>query len=319
MTHVPDGPAGDEVRRLPAPTRREVLAGLEAELAAGGLDSPRVEAERLVAHAMGLERSDLLLSPAEPVAPADAGRIASLMRRRLSGVPLQHIEGTVDFRELVLVCDDRALVPRPETEQLVQLVLDWAFESRGPGVRRVRRIDRRAAAPLGRVLDIGTGGGAIALSLLHEGVARRAVGVDVSPEALEQASENAGRLGLSHRLELRRALDSPWEAIESGESFSAVVSNPPYVADAELAELQVEVRGHDPHAALAGGPDGLDVLRDIAAGARACLDPGGAVFLETGEGQGEAVKGLLEEAGPWDRIEIRRDLAGRERFVVGYS
>ena len=121
------------IRRLPGPSRREVIDGLTAELDAGGVEGARYEAERMVAHVLGLSRTDLLLNANLAVVPEEAGRIASISRRRLSGVPLQHIEGTVAFRDLVLVCDGRALVPRPETEQLVQAVLDWACGTEASG------------------------------------------------------------------------------------------------------------------------------------------------------------------------------------------
>ncbi len=316
MNELANGP-NEKLRRLPAPNRREVLDGLEAELEAGGIEGARNEAERLVSRALEIRRQDLLLHPAEPVSPEDAGRIAALMRLRLSGVPLQHIEGTVAFRDLVLVCDDRALIPRPETEQLVQLVVDWAFATRAKGVRRVARPVSGGPAPLERVLDIGTGSGAIALSLLQEGAASRAVAVDLSVRALDQARENASRAGLAERIELRTVRSSPWDAIGPGERFDAIVSNPPYVADGEIPELQAEVRRHDPHEALAGGPDGLNVMRHITAAAADHLEPGGAIFLEIGASQGESVARLLETGGAWRQVNIERDLAGRERFVTG--
>jgi release factor glutamine methyltransferase len=314
---VTHGPAEEKLRRLPAPSRREVLDGLEAELEAGGIEGARREAERLVARALDLQRQDLLLHAGEPVSPEGAGRIAALMRLRLSGVPLQHIEGTVAFRDLVLLCDDRALIPRPETEQLVQLVMDWAFATRGQGVRRVVRPVSGGSPPLGRVLDIGTGSGAIALSLLQEGIANLVVGVDLSARALDQARENATRLGLAGRIELRAVRSSPWDAIEAGERFDAIVSNPPYVADGEIPALQVEVRHHDPREALAGGPDGLEVIRQITAEASDYLEPGGAIFLEIGASQGESVARLLEAASAWHHVSVERDLSGRERFVTG--
>ncbi|MCL7970456.1 MAG: peptide chain release factor N(5)-glutamine methyltransferase, partial [marine benthic group bacterium] len=171
--------------------------------------------------------------------------------------------------------------------------------------------------PLERVLDIGTGSGAIALSLLQEGAANLVVGVDLSAPALDQARENATRLGLADRLELRPVRSSPWDAIEAGERFDAIVSNPPYVADGEIPALQVEVRHHDPREALAGGPDGLEVIRQITAEASDYLEPGGAIFLEVGASQGEAVARLLEAASAWHHVSVERDLSGRERFVTG--
>jgi release factor glutamine methyltransferase len=233
-------------------------------------------------------------------------------------VPLQHLEGTVAFRDLVLACDERALVPRPETEQLVQEVVDWV-EGGGAsgGVRRVVRPPDRLR--IGVALDIGTGSGAIALSLLHEGVADRVVAVDISGRALELAAENARRLDLQDRIELRRVSASPWDALEASDAFDLIVSNPPYIADGEIDSLAAEVRDHDPREALSGGRDGLDVVREIARGARVRLRPGGGLFLEIGAGQGAGVKKLLEDAGGWQSVQVREDLSGRERFVVALT
>lgn len=314
-------------RRPPGPTRREAVAGLRRELADAGLESPGVEAERLVAHALGLSRAELGPTAEERLAPEEAGRVARAAARRLAGEPLQHIEGTVEFRDLVLSADSRALVPRPETEQLVERVGEWARARArdrgredgaddGDGLVRTRREAPRRPPPLEAVLDLGTGSGAIALSLVAEGVARRAVGVDVSAEALSQAAENRGRAGLDEsEVELRLATRPVWTAVRAEERFDAVVSNPPYVADREMEELPSEVREHEPAVALAGGRDGLDVIREIAARAARYLAPGGALFLEIGAEQGATVRELLEESGEWETVEVTRDLAGRERFV----
>lgn len=303
----------DGIRRLPAPSRREILDGLSRELAAAGIEGARQEAERLLALVFGISRSELLLALDIDVDPKEAGRIASASRRRLTGVPLQHIEGTVEFRELVLACDDRALVPRPETEQLVQEVVDWASGAAAEhGVRKVRR--RAQRPPIESALDIGTGSGAIGLSLLREGIAERVVAVDISSRALEQAAENASRLGLADRIDLRWVRSSPWSALDSSQKFGLVVSNPPYVADGELDSLPAEVQ-HDPRVALSGGADGLDVVREIVRHAPARLRAGGGLFLEIGAGQAAEVRRLLHAAGGWSSVTVRRDLAGRERFV----
>ncbi len=317
MSH--DGAPEDlgPTRRLPGPSRREVIEGLAAELEAGGVPGARNEAERLVAHVLGLTRTDLLLHSHLVVGPQEAGRMAAISRGRLSGIPLQHIEGTVAFRDLVLVCDGRALVPRPETEELVQQVVDWVggVVSSG-GVRRVNRPDTSAESPLRVALDIGTGSGAIALSLLQEGLARRAVAIDVSQTALEQAAENAAKLGLEERIEFRKTEGSPWESVAREEVFDVIVSNPPYIEDAAIATLPTEVRDYDPRPALAGGLDGLDVIREIAAGAPSHVRSGGGLFLEVGSDQGERVRRLLEGDGSWNHVRIEPDLAGRSRFVI---
>lgn len=317
MSHDGAPEDGGPTRRLPGPSRREVVEGLAAELDAGGVPGARNEAERLVAHVLGLTRTDLLLHSDLVVGPEEAGRMATLSRRRLSGIPLQHIEGTVAFRDLVLVCDGRALVPRPETEELVQQVVDWVggVVSSG-GVRRVNRPDTSAEPPLRVALDIGTGSGAIALSLLQEGLVRRAVAIDVSQTALDQAAENAARLGLSERIEFRKTESSPWDTVAPEEVFDVIVSNPPYIEDAAIASLSTEVRDHDPRPALAGGLDGLDVIREIASGAPSHVRSGGGLFMELGSDQGERVRQLLEGDGSWNHVRIEPDLAGRSRFVI---
>jgi release factor glutamine methyltransferase len=303
-----------------APTRREALAGAARDLEAVGLESPRLEAERLLAHVTGLSRAELGRDADLPLPPREAGAFARALSRRLAGAPLQHIEGTVEFRELLLVCDARALVPRPETEQLVDLVVRWQRGHRpardgSPGVRPVPR-PATLVPPLRSALDIGTGSGAIALSLAAEDVAESVVALDVSADALSQAAENRSRLGLVDRVELRSCRPSIWDALRAGEAFDAIVSNPPYLREDEIPALRPEVREHEPRAALSGGDDGLEVIRTIVAGAADRLRPGGALFLEIAADQGDAVGRLLREAGRFARVEIRRDLAGRERFAV---
>lgn len=329
----------ERTRKPPAPTRREVVQGLAQELGTSGIESPHIEAERLVAHALGVDRTQLVTDLGRRVVPEEAGRLATLARRRIAGEPLQHIEGTVPFRDNILLADSRALIPRPETEQLVEKVLEWARAKTAPGgaltrnessrsgfrtegVLRVRRSQatasrRPAHAPyLGLALDVGTGSGAIALSLVTEAIAARVVGIDVSPEALAQATENRARARLTEKqVELRQVEGSLWSAVGPEERFDAIVSNPPYVADAERERLATEIRDHEPRTALAGGPKGLDVIREIAGCAAQHLNPRGALFLEIGAAQGRAVRKLLEENGPWRSVEVSVDFAGRDRFV----
>ncbi len=313
------GPAGP-----PAPSRREALEGVARELEAAdedaAVDRPRLEAERLLCHVLGVDRAELARTGDRELTPRQAGRLARVTRRRLAGEPLQHIEGTVAFRELVLLADERAFIPRPETEQLVGEVKRWARDrASAGGVRTVgRREDREGEGepPLRDALDVGTGSGAIALSLVAEGIAGRAVGLDVSPDALMQAAANRGGADLSEeQVEFRIASRPLWSSVSREERFDVIVSNPPYITDEELEDLPAQIAEHEPREALAGGPDGLDVIREIAEGAHAYLRPGGALFLEIGAGQGEAVERLLRETGPWGSVEIGKDLSGRPRFV----
>lgn len=307
------------MRRPEPPSLREALKGLTRELMEGGVESPAVEAERLLAHALGLDRTRLALEGGTAL-PADvARRLAGLVQRRLVGEPLQHVEGIVAFRTLELVADTRALIPRPETEQLVDLICRLA-----PGngiqegsVRIVRRPGESSAVePVSRALDIGTGSGAIALSLAAENIARKVVGIDISRAALKQAVENRRRAGLDGKVEFRHCGADPFFALDAGERFGLIVSNPPYVRDDELADLPVEVREFDPLEALSGGPDGLDLVRRIAERAPDFLEPAGAMFLEIGASQAKAVCELLRGTGRWTGVTSHADLAGHDRFIV---
>ncbi|WP_420448261.1 peptide chain release factor N(5)-glutamine methyltransferase [Candidatus Palauibacter sp.] len=285
-------------RRPAGPTRREIVRGVRRELELAGLEAPRVEAERLVAAALGLSRSELGVSGGERVDPAGAASVARAVSRRLEGQPLQHIEGTVDFRRVRLVSDGRALIPRPETEQLIDLVAAW---------------HRDRGAPVD-ALDIGVGSGAISIALLDEEIASRVVGLDVSEEALDLARANARRAGVDG-LELRACAPDMWSALAPGEAFDLIISNPPYVTTDELADLDPALREHEPRVALDGGQDGLDVIRTVVSGAAARLRDGGALFLEIGMSQGAAVLALLQAEPSLTDGRVGVDLAGRPRFA----
>ena len=299
------GGASDEQRaprRPDSPALGEIVRGVAADLAAAGIADARLEAERLVAHAAGMPRSEVATSPNRRLAAAEAATLVRGVSRRLRREPLQHIEGEAAFRRLTLVSDGRALIPRPETEQLVDRIAAWA-----------------AGLRLEAVLDIGTGSGAIALALLEEGIASRVIGLDVSPAALEQARENRERLGIDPaRFELRLAGQDFWSEVGREERFALIVSNPPYVPETELDGLQPEVRDFEPRSALAAGADGLDVIRRIAAGAAAHLEPGAPLFVEIGARQAHAADLFLETDG-WIETTVQRDLAGRDRFLFAVS
>ena len=282
----------------PGPTRREAREGAASELRLAGIESPELEAERLLSHVLDLERGRLALELDVRLTPPQAGALAAAVSRRLAREPLQHIEGEVHFRHLRLKSDSRALIPRPETEQLIDCVAGWL-----------------AGRTLDLVLDIGTGSGAIAASLVSEGLAARAVATDVSEAALALAAENLERLGLADRVELRATSGPVWEPVAASDRFGCIVSNPPYVSDEESRRLPPEVAGFDPREALVAGPEGLDVIREIAAGAAPHLETGGALFLEIGATQGVAVRRMFESLSQWRRVLIQRDLAGRDRFL----
>ena len=264
-----------------------------------GVTSGRLDAEHLLAQVLGVERLQLYLQFDRPLTAAELARFKIFLRRRARREPLQYILGRTAFRELDLLTDRRALIPRPETEGLVELVL----EAVGAGPDLV-------------ALDVGTGTGAIALSLAQEGPFRHVVATDASGEALSLARTNAERADLQDRVELRQG--ATWDPVRPGERFDVVVSNPPYVAGGEVATLEPEVVDWEPHGALTAGPLGLDLLSELVSGAGERLVEGGMLALELGADQGSAVVAMARAVG-LDRPELRRDLAGRDRYVVAWS
>ncbi len=283
-----------------------------------GVEGGRLDAELILAHVLGVGRLDLYLQHDRPLSPLELASFKELLKRRAAREPLQYVLGTVSFRELTLRSDPRALIPRPETEVLVQEILNWAREaeprfatqaSKGP--------DEAAGAKPLSALDIGVGTGAISLSLLAEGPFGWVVGTDVSSQALAIARENAEALGFLETLDLR---EGPlFEAVEPGERFHVVASNPPYVPEADLHQLEPEVRDWEPSDALLAGPEGLDVLIPLIQGVPDTLVPGGLLALEVGFGQASRVVQAVEETRAFREVRIRPDLSGRERVVLGVA
>lgn len=262
-----------------------------------GIDEPRHTAELLLAEVLGLKRLDLYLQFDRPVSTDELARLRSILRRRVRREPVQYIAGRASFRHLTLGVDRRVLIPRPETELLVGEVLAWAGERQG--------LD---------VVDIGTGSGAIALSLRHEGRFGRVVATDVSAAALEVARENRdATVGVQAGVELR---EGPGFEPLAGEWFDVIVSNPPYVAEHERSDLPPEVVDWEPPIALFGGADGLDVIRSLVAGAPSHLRSGGLLALEIGADQGPAVADLVAGNASYRSARIVKDLAGRDRIVL---
>lgn len=263
----------------------EALAGAAGALAAAGVDTPRLDAELLLCEATGWDRARLAAGPGAEL-PAGAGRaFAAYVRRRLRREPLAYITGRRGFRHLELAVDSRALVPRPETELLVEVALELK--------------PRRA-------LDVGTGSGAIALAIADELPGCELVATDTSAGALSLARENAARLGLEQRVRFEAG------TLPAGESFDLLVANLPYVREADWQRLAPEIRNHEPRAALLGGADGLDAIRSLLDARPATA----AIALELGKGQAAAVGELVAAAG-FGTVEAHRDLAGIERVVVG--
>ncbi|HEX2111446.1 MAG TPA: peptide chain release factor N(5)-glutamine methyltransferase [Gaiellaceae bacterium] len=267
----------------------DAVRAAAAQLAAAGVPGPRADAELLVGHVVGRTRSEIAV--ATPLDAAQRAELERLVERRTARVPLQHVLGEWGFRRLTLATDGRALVPRPETEVVVERAL-----ARIHGV----------SAP--RVLDVGTGSGAIALALLDEHEGARVTAVDVSAGAVALARENAERTGLADRLDL---VVGDLLAGAAGP-FDLVVSNPPYVDEEALASLEPEVRDHDPTQALVAP----GFTERIAAAARDVLGAGGWLVLECGEGEGCRVGHRLAGLG-YEDVTITPDLAGIDRVVEG--
>ncbi len=264
-----------------------------------GVESGRLDAEHLLAHALDTTRLQLYLQFDRPLAPDELADFKPLLRRRAGREPLQYIVGRAAFRELDLFVDRRVLIPRPETETLVQLVLDWAAP----------RHDLTA-------LDVGTGSGCIALSLLLEGPFGTVVATDIDRDALAVAQANADSAGA---VGLRLREGAAFGALAPGERFDVIVSNPPYIAEAEAPGLQPEVRDWEPRAALFGGTDGLAIVWELAHGAADHLAPRGLLALEMATDQAPVVREQLIATGRFGSCRVHRDLTGRPRFVVAQT
>jgi release factor glutamine methyltransferase len=261
------------------------------------LDEPEVpphEAERLLAVATGRSRSELLADV--EVGAEEARHYLDLVRQRLAGVPLQHLEGSVQFGPIELRADRRALVPRPETEHLWEEAVA-ALREAGPGTV---------------IVDLCTGSGNLALALKHRFPLAQVYATDLSPEALVLAEENAAAL----ELDVAFLEGDLFEPLPAGlyERVDLLVANPPYVTVAEFDELPVDVRDHDPQSALVAGPEGDEVLARIAEKAYWWMGTGGWLFCEIGETQSERA---LEYFGEYLDVEVRPDLVGRPRILVG--
>jgi len=289
-------PALAESARTVARTVAGARRALVARFRAAGLASPELDARLLVGHALGLDHAALAAADGRSLGADQDAAIATMAQRRLAGEPVARILEFKEFWSLPLRIDAATLVPRPETETVVEAALA-AVDERGPRTR-----------PL-RIADIGTGSGAILLALMSELPHAFGVGTDVSGGALAVARDNAQRLGLSAHFvasDLIAALRGP---------FDVIVSNPPYIASDDIAALPADVRDFDPHSALDGGPDGLTVYRAIAAAVPALLGTGGALIVELGFGQAEPVAALFAAAGLVPS-PARHDLNGVPRALA---
>ncbi|MEP9387858.1 peptide chain release factor N(5)-glutamine methyltransferase [Mesorhizobium sp. KR9-304] len=275
-----------------------LLAEARASLAEAGIADARLDARLLVEHFSATTQGDVIGSPDMAIDAGAAQAVRQAIARRAAGEPVHRILGFREFYGLKLFLSPDTLEPRPDTETLVDAVLP-----------HLRHLAARAGAC--RILDLGTGTGAIALALLAEVPEATAVGVDISADALATAQRNAQENGLAERF---TPIRSDWFEKISGR-FHVIAANPPYIPTEELETLQCEVRKFDPARALDGGADGLDAYRTIAAQAEAHLEPTGRVAVEIGHAQKEAVTRVFETAG-FGIVEARKDLGGRDRVMV---
>ncbi|MDP8236536.1 MAG: peptide chain release factor N(5)-glutamine methyltransferase [Candidatus Erginobacter occultus] len=259
----------------------DVLRDGEESLAAAGVENPRLDAEHLLAHCLGIEPWRLLLERERVLNPAQEAQFQLLLEARRLRRPLAYILGEAGFYDLVLSVDPRALIPRPETELLVEKALQILEGTTGP-----------------EVIEIGCGSGAIVLALARRLPSGRIGASDVSQAALDLAKENAARLGLEGRIDFRPGdLFAPWPD-RRGRGVDLVVANPPYLSREELDTAPPEVRDYEPREALEGGEDGLAVIRRLVGEAADYLRPGGRLLFEIGSGQGQAVRELSGPAAP---------------------
>lgn len=283
-------------------TLRECLAQGEAKLSAGPHpDRARLDAEVLLLHVARLNRAALFARWKDEVNAEDAAQYQTLIRRRLAGEPIQYITGETEFYGLPFHVTRDVLIPRPETEHLVEKALELARNLGAPGLAETWE---------GRILDIGTGSCAIAVALAHHLPHARITATDVSTSALSLAEKNAKRNGVAIRF-----LHGDLLAPVIGEHFDLIVSNPPYVPAADRDTLAVEVRDYEPAQALFAGDDGLEVYRRLIPAAFHSLAHGGFLALEIGYGQSPAVQALLSSAG-FHQIETTADLQGIPRVLA---
>lgn len=281
-------------------TIRRVVAWATDDLRSRGSSSPRLDVELLLGLVLKLDRVQLIVDADRPLSKDELAAYRALHRRRRAGEPVAYLRGVREFYGRNFRVDARVLVPRPETEILVETAL-----------RRTRAISLSA-----RVLDLCTGSGCVAITLARERPTTRVVAVDLSEGALVVARENATRLGVTHQIALLRS--DLYAALDPGARFDLITANPPYISELEIPSLPPDVRDFEPRLALAGGEDGLAVVRRVVLGARSFLAPGGVLALEVGAGQAPEVQALFEQGG-FTAIERQRDYAGHERVVSGQS
>jgi release factor glutamine methyltransferase len=289
--------AGGASARQTVETARRALT---ARFKSGAIEWAELDARLLVGAVLGLDLTGLIMAAHRPLTPDQSTRLEDFARRRLAGEPVARILGHKEFWGLPLTLSPATLVPRPDTETLVELALE------------VLRADGALSRQL-RIADLGTGSGAILLALLSELPNARGLGTDISAEALRTAEINAANAGLAGRATF---IACDYASGLSG-SFDLIVSNPPYIRTADIAGLAAEVREYDPLAALDGGADGLSAYRALIPQAACLLAPGAALVVEAGEGQSGEIENLMGAAGITPAAPPKTDLAGMQRAVAG--
>ncbi|MEO5729701.1 MAG: peptide chain release factor N(5)-glutamine methyltransferase [Byssovorax sp.] len=279
-------------------TIRRVIAWAADDLKKRGMPSPRLDVELLLGHVLKVDRIALIIDADRPLAKEELAAYRALHMRRRGGEPTAYLLGVREFYGRSFRVDKRVLIPRPDTEALVEVALE-----------RTRPLSLSA-----RVLDLCTGSGCVAISIARERPTMSVTGADISPGALTVARENAVRLGA---VTLGLAQSDLFQAFDPAlRKFDLITANPPYIADEEIPTLAVDIHKFEPRLALAGGADGLDLVRRILAEAPPFLAPGGVLAMEIGAGQSPEVMRLFAEAG-FEDIEARRDYGGHERVVSG--
>ena len=273
---------------------KAILEGAQV-LSAAGIAEARRESGSLLALSIGRDRTFVVTHADERIEPAAVDAFRRLIDRRATGEPLQYLTGHQEFFKLDFEVTPDVLIPRPETELIVEITLELLKGNAGPFIA-----------------DIGTGSGCVAISLLHELRDARAIATDVSPTALQIAQRNADRHGVTDRLTVIES--DCFAEVDPERPFSLIASNPPYIRDDEMETLQREV-GYEPRTALAGGPDGLDIVRRLLREASPFLRPGGHFVFEIGFGQNALVEQLINR-DVWELTEMRPDLQGIARSVV---
>jgi len=281
-----------------SPTLAETLRAARQRLAAAGIEDAALDARLIIEHFSATTRADAIASPGRVLDSAALQQIEAALSRRLAGEPVHRILGFREFYGLKLFLSPETLEPRADTETLVDMVLPF-----------VRKVAAREGAC--RILDLGTGTGAIPLALLAQVPQAMAVAADIAPGALAAAGRNARLLGLSDRFE---TVESDWFAKISGR-FHLIVSNPPYIKSTDIGALQREVRSFDPMLALDGGGDGLEAYRLISAGVAGHLEDGGRVAVEIGFDQKTDVTDIFDQAG-FELVQAGQDLGGNDRVLV---